>query len=232
MASPYLQYGKLVTLANVGGYEQMTALTNLSAVFLLSACVYLQNRDIWQSVLEPVPDNTYNDILEMIAQAEYELMNNIAIATIIPSVTPKTEQNLLRMDNSVYQIADYPELAANIPSDWISGSNFTLPDLGSAGLFGASNDAELGSIIGENDVTLLESEMPVHTHTQNPHQHTETSLTSIPTAAGIEPALASLVTIVPSSTGFSTATNNDAGNGQAHNNIQKSMRIYWYIVAW
>ena len=100
----------------------------------------------------------------------------------------------------------------------------------SKGLFGADVPANVGSIIGENQHTLTESEMPVHTHTQQPHQHTYTGATITPTAAGLEPALASLVAPLPSVTGLTTAVNDNAGGDSPHNNIQESLQVLYYLV--
>lgn len=231
MASPFLQYGKLSALASIGGYEIVTALDNLSAVFLLSACCYLQEKWLWQSPLIKIDDSEYQNILNMIAEAEARLMISIMIGTIVPSISVKNEDALLLCDGSSVLQSDYPELAAIVPSSWLVGSDIVLPDLRDVGLFGSPDAPSLGTFFGENTVTLDESTMPSHTHIQNPHQHTEIIPVVTPSLGGEIPALADLTVPTPSTTGFATATNQSTGGGGAHNNVQNSMLVYWYLVA-
>lgn len=231
MASPYLMFDDLTTLAVEGGYVNSPALTNLSAVFLLSACTFLSEKWLWQNPISPIDDTTYKNILDMIAETEYQLMVSINIGTLIPSVVPKVVENWLLMDGSSYDPADYPELAAVVPAAWLGGGMINLPDMQDAGLFGSNNAGLVGTFVGENDHQLTTAEMPTHTHTQNPHSHSYTLTTGIPTAAGIEPTFADVTTQTPAITGATTATNNDEGGDQPHNNVQNSMLVYWYIVA-
>lgn len=231
MASPFLEYDKLTALAAQGGYSENPHLSQASAVFLLSACWYLRDRWIWQNPIDPIDNVTYQNILEMIQTAEAELMTQYAVGSIIPSICIQTASNLLLLDGQVVAQADYPSLAACVPSGWLTGANIQLPDMLDAGLFGTDDNLQVGGFTGENAVTLVESEMPAHTHTQQPHSHSYTQPVSTPTAAGLEPALASLVTTPPSITGNATAINNSTGGDQPHNNVQRSMLTYYYIVA-
>lgn len=231
MASPYLQYGKLSALASQGGFSENPHLSQLSAVFLLSACWYLRNRWLWQNPIDPISDSTYDSIVEMIEQCEAELMTQYAIGSIIPSICEQTADNLLFLDGSVVLASDYPELASCVPPSWIVGLNIVLPDMSDAGLFGTDDNLQVGGFTGENTHQLTTGEMPAHTHTQQPHSHTYTSPSVLATAAGLEPALASLVTPTPAITGNATAVNNNTGNDEPHNNIQRSLQVYYYIVA-
>lgn len=231
MASPYLQFGKLQALAAGGGYNSSPALSQLSAVFLLSACTYLQEQWLWQNPIAPIDDTTYQDILSMIAQAEADLMTSFAIGQIIPSIGDlSSNDNLLRLDGSTVLQVDYPALAAVVPSAWLVGADIQLPDMREKSLHG-DDTTNVGAIVGENSVTLQIGEMPSHTHMQDAHSHGYTLAVSTPTAAGLEPALASLVTVTPSVTGTSVATNQNTGGDQPHNNVPESLAVYWYIVA-
>jgi len=230
MASPKLQFDKLTALATQGGYSENPHLSQLSAVLLLSACWVLRERWLWQKPINPITDVTYQNIVEMIEQCESDLMTQYAIGSIIPSICPLTGSNLILLDGSSVLQADYPVLTSCVPSSWLVGLNIDLPDMNDAGLFGTDDSLEVGQFVGENDVTLAESEMPTHTHIQNPHQHSELTVNSIPTAAGLEPALASLVNVIPTVTGLTTAVNQNTGGGGSHNNIQNSMQVYYYIV--
>lgn len=158
-------------------------------------------------------------------------MLNVYIGSIVPSVVDLSSPRLLALNGQSVAVADYPELAAVVPAAWIVGADIVLPNLNDTGLFGTDDPVDAGSFIGENQHTLTENEMPAHTHIQNPHNHTEVIPTVIPTAAGLEPAFASLVTATPSLTGLATATNQNAGGSNPHNNIQFSMYTIFFIVA-
>lgn len=231
MASPLITLGNIQSIASNGGFNPSPALTQSSAVFLLSSCVVMRMRWLWQNPIEPITDSEYNDIIEMIEQAEANLMTSFAIGQIIPSVADlSVNTNLLKLDGSIVLQSDYPELTSVLPASWLSGGNIILPDMNEKSIHG-DNGANIGDIVGENDVTLTISEMPSHTHTQNPHQHSEFTVNSIPTAAGLEPALASLVTVVPTVTGLTTATNNNTGGDGSHNNVPESLSVNYWIVA-
>lgn len=230
MASPLIKFSDLLSLSLMGGYNQSPALSQLSAVFLLSSCQVMRQKWLWQSPIAPISNGAYNDILEMIAQAEAQLMQSVNIGQIVPSVGNLTADIFLLLDGSVVAQSDYPELSSVVPSAWLVGSDIILPNMQETSLHG-DNGSNVGAVVGENSVTLDVSQIPSHNHTQNPHNHTYVETSSIPTAAGIEPTFADLTTQVPSLTGNSIATNNPAGGDQPHNNVPRSLAVYWYIVA-
>lgn len=231
MASPYLQFDDIATLANNGGYVQNPALTQLSAVFLLSACVYLREKWLWQNPNYPINDATYDDIQCMIDECEAQLMTNIYLGQIISTINDlSSNDNFLMLNGQTVLQADYPELTAIVPASWLVGADIQLPDIVDGGVFGDAGYG-IGEIIGENEVTLITDELPSHTHTQNPHSHSEV-IPVVTTALGGEiPATASIVVPTASTTGITTATNQNTGNDLPHNNIQKSLTVLWFIVA-
>ncbi|AXF52327.1 MAG: receptor-binding domain of short tail fiber protein [Circular genetic element sp.] len=231
MGSPFLQFEKLDNLANTGGYQQTTALTQLSSVFLLSACTYLRERWLWQSPNDPIDNNTYNQILDMIDETEAQLMENVLVGSIISSVALITNPNYLPMIGQLIPVADYPELANVVPVSWIVGADIQIPNMTAKGLFGAVDIPTIGIEVGENFTTLTEAQMPVHTHIQDTHSHSQTIPVVTPTGAGPIVAGASVVVPTPSTTGFTTATNQNAGNGDAHLNVPEVLLTVWYIVA-
>jgi microcystin-dependent protein len=70
----------------------------------------------------------------------------------------------LPLDGQTYAQADYPELFDKLPSGWVSGSDFTLPDVEDVFLPGVGSGGTIGATGGENQHTLIEAEMPAHTH--------------------------------------------------------------------
>lgn len=226
----HLYYDQLIALADVGGYSITTRLSELTGVFLLSACLVLQEKWLWQTPLLPISDSEYQNILSMIEQAEYELMTSFAIGQIIPSIADlSSDENLLMMNGQTISGLDYVDLFNVVPNSWKSGIDITLPDMSQTGVFGENGD--IGDIIGENSVQLQISEMPQHTHIQDGHQHSEIIPVVTASAGGEIPATASIVVASPSSTGVTIATNQSTGGDGSHNNIQKSLAVYWFIVA-
>jgi microcystin-dependent protein len=224
-----LVFSDLQALASDGGYSLITSLSDITAAFLLSACLPLRDRQLWQNQIMPISDTTYQEILSMIEQAEYELMTSFAIGQIISTITLIDNDNLILLDGSTIDGNDYPELFAVVPESWIVGDEITLPNMSQKGIFG--ENADVGDIIGENTVQLQISDLPSHTHTQNIHSHSEVIPVVVTALGGEIPATASLVTASPSTTGGTIATNQNTGDDAPHNNIQESLSVYWYIVA-
>lgn len=93
------------------------------------------------------------------------------IATFIGEIASIPPKYLL-CNGATYAQADYPELAAILPSTFLSGSNFTVPALSGRFIRGAVADNVIGEIGGALNVTLTVANLPAHHHTVPAHSHT------------------------------------------------------------
>lgn len=91
----------------------------------------------------------------------------------------------LEFDGSTYDGDDYPELFDKLPSGWITGSDFTLPDLQDVFLAGSGSAGTPGATGGDNSYELTVGQLPAHSHLYTPPSLTieaETPTTPLPTA--------------------------------------------------
>lgn len=89
---------------------------------------------------------------------------------------------------------------------------------------GSTEFGSVGSKYGAKTVTQTEAQMPSHTHIQNPHNHSliNTKL-YVNSSALNEPVGGAGSSAYQWSSGFTTATNQYTGGGQAMNNIQPTV---------
>jgi microcystin-dependent protein len=111
----------------------------------------------------------------------------------------------LEFDGSTYASADYPELANVIPAGWISGANFTLPDLGDTFLVGVASAGSPGDTGGANSYALTVGQLPAHSHLY-------TMPVASPDTVGAGAPIPSVMSVTPS-----TATSN-TGSGDSIDN--------------
>jgi len=125
----------------------------------------------------------------------------------------------LPLDGTTYAVSDYPELAIQLDSQYISGSSFTLPDLSGLFLVGADGVTyELGDAGGEAAHTLTTAEMPAHGHTYTPP------------VANIDLEAPGAPDILAAGVGTSANTG-QAGSGEAHENRPPYYAVVYGIFA-
>jgi microcystin-dependent protein len=131
-------------------------------------------------------------------------------------------------DGSSLNIGEYSPLFSLIGTTYGGdGSvNFNLPDLRGRAPIHQDQSFPIGQVGGSEQVTLLSSQLPVHTHTLGSNQ---TATTVSPTAN--PPAVAAINTYNPATTGTMAAGSVGAfGANEPHENRQPSL-VLNYIIA-
>jgi len=154
------------------------------------------------------------------------------VGVILPYANATLPSFALACDGSTYLRADYPRLYAALDAAFIiDADNFFVPDLRFTVPLAASGGHPVGEVGGEANHTLTATEMPVHTHTDTGHVHTEGL--AIP-AVGAALVGVPIPSAIPSVgvTGIGNAAISSAGGGGAHNNMPPYAVISgWCIIA-
>lgn len=157
---------------------------------------------------------------------------------VVPFAGSTAPLGYLLANGATVLIADQPDLFAVIGNLYGGNgtTNFILPDMRgrtAVGLSAGDSDfGTLGAAPGAKTHTLTQAQMPSHTHTQNAHSHGgQFGGQFVQTGSG--GAAANVTTggngYVTGSTATATATNQSAGSGGAHNNIQPSRTLNYII---
>ena len=130
--------------------------------------------------------------------------------------------------NKIYPVGSiYMSVNSTDPSELFGGEWEQIED---RFLLACGTKHSNGSTGGEATHTLTTDEMPSHTHTQNAHSHTIGSLTRYDlTGKGIAAVGDGYGNTQNYKTGSTTATNQNTGGGQAHNNMPPYLAVYCWV---
>ena len=158
--------------------------------------------------------------------------NPIPVGLIHPYISATIPPGYLLCDGASYDPADYPELFAVIGYSFGgSGSSFLLPDLRTRAVIGSNSTFPFASVGGATEETLDVSQIPAHTHTDLGHAHSIPLVTSLPAQAGVGFAGNVTVPVITTTTGISSANNQNTGGDGAHNNMPPYMALVYMIYA-
>lgn len=223
----------LQELATDGGYAGISALSNFSAVLLLSACrAFLHNDRNWTGVGYQLTDAERDEIDELVSEAEWELMSS-AIGMIMPTATADIPDYALLCDGSSYLRVDYPTLYDVLDAAFITDAdNFVVPDLQSTFVQGVGGADNVGDTGGSPTTQLTTVTMPKHRHATIPHNHSYLLHTDgVMPEGGLAPLPAVLPVAVPTATGDASPDTGFTGDGETYDSRPPYLALRYIIIA-
>lgn len=200
---------------------------------LLDVVQMLGNPESW---IESQYGETREDIASIFTDIVNQLTDkNPMIGAIIPFMTNDLPAHVLPCNGNTYNRADYPDLYDLLPTGLIIDvDTFRTPDLTDRVPRGTNELNAINDAGGNDSITLTVDQMPTHTHTTNPHQHT--FFKNLPIGIDLEGIGAPDPTAVSNTpimdwTSYETVTVNNAGNGQPINITPQYIAVNYAIVA-
>lgn len=180
--------------------------------FITGALLPLTFPGSWEQAGTATPEETaafFEDVLtnHLSSMCAY-------IGEIRPFAFSPLPDGWIPLDGGSVLAADYPTLAAVVPSSWLVDEDIFFPDMLGRSLVGFGTGYALGEIGGEEEHTLTVAEMPAHDHSYDVAVITADILGELPA-----PSLDALAPTVTGST----------GGGDAHNNMPPYLAVYWGI---
>lgn len=126
------------------------------------ALTQLTNDSVWAEVGDPI-----EDIIAAAAET-VEKYYNLMLVGLVSQFIVAIPPGWLQLDGSTHSKADFPILWERLPSQLKTSTDFTLPDLTSIFINGATNEASIGTEAGSNSYQLSIAQLPAHTHTEIP----------------------------------------------------------------
>lgn len=223
------QWDKITALAIPE--TNIIALTHVGAILLLACSPFYKTRRLYFDGDYPVTDEQWEEIKLTYWQLEYEIMSGL-IGAILPHVmADMSGLNMLPCDGAIYLKSDYPLLYEKLDAAYIlDADSFFVPDLRDRFPVGAGDIHAIDEMGGERNHLLTVDEMPLHSHTNDPHAHSEISaipsLADFGTGAPVPSATPS-----PSLTGLESINIHNTGGNEPHNNLPPYRAVNWAIVA-
>ena len=223
---------KLRTPDNIGGvveYQQyiLSLPTNIDIQrFFWGGVVGVSFLTSWEEAGTMTPFEAANHIKEALDS----IMPFNLLGTIQAVFRDTLDPAMLLCDGAVYDKVDYPELWEIIPSWSKDATTLTVPDLSGQFIRGLGGAEIIGDTGGESEHVLDIVEMPTHSHTNSPHNHSEITASPFPTLVGAGAPAVYAVSGV-GATGLAGVTIDDSGGGEAHNNLPPYYVLAYAIVA-
>ena len=205
-------------LANEGGYTGLAALSNGSALLILSAAVWMHQYFNWIGVGADLTQAEMDEIDEIVSTMEAEVMAS-ALGMIMPFATGSLPSYALPCDGSIHNRVDFPELYAVLdPVFIIDADTFITPDMTDRVNAGAGGLLAQGQTGGSTQFTLNVGNLP-------PHQHGyfAPSVAPLPTGGG-----APIPTVTPTPQALQTTI---VGSGDPITHVPPFLAMIWGIIA-
>ena len=213
-----LSLPELEELAVEGGYSGLAALSNMSAVLLLSgAAAFLHDYRNWTGDGYDLTQLEMEIIDRIVSKAEAEIILS-AIGLIFPIANAAVPEYMLLCDGTQYPRIGYPELYEVLDPVFIVDANFfVVPDLRDRMVIG-SPTTPVGQTGGSNTHNLTIGQLPSHNHLYD-----KTLVGVLPDAGGV-PIPSALPTSLP------TATTN-TGSGDSVDQQNPYIALLYCIIS-
>jgi microcystin-dependent protein len=168
---------------------------------------------LWANDQFPLTEAEIDDLDNKLSTAQGQLMQSLT-GLIMPVCTAALPQGTLLCDGSTHLRVDYPNLYDALDLAYIiDADSFMVPDLQDRFVLAAGPLHAAATSGGSATATLTVDQLPAHSHTTQPHTHTE--VTAVPTAIAIGPGVPA-ASAVPGAgvTGTATVIVDPTGNGQ------------------
>lgn len=194
-------------------YHRLSDASRLLALALLTQA---GERWQWRNSGAKLTDTQWDEAQLIVDGAIEELLQPMLTGMIILWTTDTIPPNFLLCDGAAISRADYAALFDALGTTYGAGDGlltFNLPDLSGRVAVGQSVSTSLGEDGGEAAHTLTIDEIPAHGHGYH-------RATDLPTTVGE----------IPGTAAFSfSATTDNAGGGQAHNNMPPYLVLNYII---
>lgn len=185
---------------------------------------------LWANDQYPLTEAELDDLDNKLSTAQGQLMQSL-VGLIMPVATATAPQGTLVCDGSTYLRIDYPNLYDALDSAFIvDADSFVVPDLRDRFVMGSSATNAPGATGGSNETTLTIGQLPPHSHTTQPHAHSEVAAVPAIINGGLE-APASAAVSAAATTGVATVIVDDTGNGEPVTITPPFVALMYVVVA-